>query len=160
MTFVAALSQQGFAQDSFEVCSEEQAIEELRSSNFLDIYKSEPHDPMNVERLIEEVEKIVPLEKPKKARLNEQLSDVPGNMVEWSFSRPPFISTEVEGILRDNFTADEYNRLSAAFAEKLIAMKVAYGYLSSLFQKRKGVVPFGYPGTREHINSVCAYFGI
>lgn len=158
--FMAITIQFGFAQASPGIKSKEEAIAILRSNEFLQIYRTPNCDSVNVEKFIKEIDKIVHLEAETAGNLKEQLlRSAECEIVIWPLSAP-FISKEVGNVLRNNFTDSEYNELSSELAEKLIKMSDAYRYLSSLRQQKEGVVPFGYPGNSEYIDTIYDYFDI
>ncbi len=161
LLLIAVAIKGSFAQDLSGIKSEQEAVQIIRSSRFMQIYKSADCDKLNVERFVGEVEKIIPLEKGKKAALKGQLFNVAEcEMIVWPVNRPPFIAEAVDDVLKNNFDSAQYCELSVRLIEKLAQMNSAYGYLSSILQQKEGYVPFGYPGSLEYIDMIYDYFDI
>ncbi len=164
VSIVWGTMQGGFAQDSVSIASKEDAIEILRSSEFVQIYRFTDDDRGNVERLLREIDKTIPIDDDKKILLRNQLLDA-AQLVVWPMDRPPFIGTAVDAMLKNNFNTTEYEILSSRLTEGMENAVGAYYYLKSVYKEqteREAGEPviFSLTHTPSFVNMIYEYFDI
>lgn len=172
--FLVVFAQKGYAQET-SVCSKEQAISILQNSEFINIHRSFDEDkPVSVEKFIIEIDKIVPLDEETRQVLSEQLLAmvqteqqyvVNNSLIFWSITTQPFIGPSALDILKDNFSALEYEKLSAGLLSGWLTAIEAYDFLRMVwkeeFEKEIGEsVTLTFPGSNDGIDFLYDYFDI
>ena len=171
IVFVVTMISGGYAQNTPKFDSKEEAITIVRNSEFINIlrYLNDEDKSANVDRFINEVNKIVPVDSQKKEQLKtrllfavqgkiEDLSDF--SLIHWSRGNSPYIGSGIFAVLKDNFSASEYDILSKQLPENLTIAASAYLYLSDLYKTLEGWV-VGAPTDMPHyIEWVYEYFDI
>lgn len=170
---VLFVSYSGYAQDlpKFEGSTED-AIGIVRNSYFVPMLTYAADTLLNIDRFIREVDKIVPVDRQKKGQLEIQLLSVlqkkegysmDWSLIYWPLGRAPFVGSNVDAVLKDNFSSSEYEKLSEQLSKNLITTISAYQFLFYLQKEeleKQDYFIIGFPDNPRLIKGVYDYFDI
>jgi hypothetical protein len=149
--------------------SKEDAIATLRNSEFVDMLRYHEDISTNIDRFLNEVNKIVAVDSQERTQLETQMIAVIQNkegdsmdrsLAYWPRGISPFIGSNILAVLEKNFSASEYEKLSEQLSSSLTAAASAYRFLCDLYDKEMGAVvgtPIDIP---YYVKRVYDYFDI
>ena len=149
--------------------SKEETITILRNSEFLTILRYPADTLNNVNRFIDEVNKITILDLQKNELLKTELLSAlqkkegawtDWTLICWPIRRPPFIGTSIDKVLKDKFSFSEYEKLSEQLSANLIRASSAYEYLTKLHMDMEEWVVRGFIDGADYIDMIYKYFDI
>lgn len=159
----------GYSQRAPEIDTKEEAIAILKSSDFFYILRYPEDSVTNVNRFVREIDKIVYSDQQKSDQLKVQLLSVfqkkegysqQWSLLYWPVGQVPYFGSSIQAVLRDNFSASDYEKISSLTAKDLNTAYSAYQYLVALQKEELGWLVLGFTSTPEHIKKVYEYFGI
>ncbi|MDR2912670.1 MAG: hypothetical protein LBV38_05150 [Alistipes sp.] len=149
--------------------SKEEAIAILRNNEFLDILRYPKDSLGNVERFINELSKIAPIEPQNSELLKRQLLSVikkkegywtDWSLVCWPIGKLPFIGSGADKVLKDNFSVAEYEIMSEQLLANMITATATYAYLTELHMVMEEWVVRGFIDGSDYIEMIYDYFDI
>lgn len=142
--------------------TQDEAIAILRNSEFINIVRfAESEGPSgSVARFVVEVERIIPLDRQKQELITAQLLHIRNRnnwLLGWPMGYVPFIESEILDVLKDNFSTEEYEKLSERLSANLTTAASAYYYLVNV-HANWGV--HGFITIPSYIERIYDYFDI
>ena len=162
--FTVATVYQGYAQNT-----PEKDIAILRGSELLDILRHETDTLANIDRFVGEIHKIVPLDQQKSDLLKKGILAVlqkkegwgkDWSLLYWPIGRSPFVGSNTNKLLKDNFSPSDYEKLSDQLSKELETAVSAYKRLTELHKTRENWVSLGFISLPDYIQMIYEYFDI
>jgi hypothetical protein len=162
--FMAATVHQGYAQNT-----PQEAIAILRVSGFIDILRNPTDTLANVDRFIGELNKIFPVDQQKHSLLKERILSVlrkkegfseDRSLIYWPLGQYPFVGSNIDRVLKDNFSISVCEKLSGQLAKNLKVTITAYEYLVKRHKINENLAALGFIDTPDYINMIYEYFDI
>ncbi len=170
-SFARYLFSGGHVQNTNNPGDKEESVKILKNSEFINIlrHSADEYAFDNVDRFIVEINKIIPVDQLKKKVLKTELLSViqekKGVSHDWylvflPWGETPYIGQDIYNVLKNNFSASDYGRLSNQLSNNLTAAYYAYDYLAKLYTVEKGNGVRGFIDKPEYIDMIYQYFGI
>jgi hypothetical protein len=175
---ILVISNCGFSQNNEapKFDSKEDAIKALKE-NYLYMYFKNPEDTIaNIDRFIDEVNKIVPFDNEKriniKASILSEIKQTEKSMTVNhvlglnTYNIPNFIPVmgiNVNDILKSSFSSSDYEKIHDGILKDRINTRFAYNYLSQLYKEKKGkegIIFVTYGNPRIFLDEMFNYYRI
>ncbi len=169
LTTLVAVAHWGNAQDRPHIDSRDEAIAILKNSEFFDILRNPTDTINNIDRFVSEINRIVSIDQQQSNRLKAQILSVlqkkegfpqDWSLIYWPLGQFPFVGSNINHVLKANFSASDYARLSDQLSKNLGTAVSAYARLAESHKTKENWASIGFIDMPDYIKMIYEYFGI